>query len=123
LIAAGVELVEVSLLLGHSELRVTADLYSHPQKQTSSERGSAHGCRSVGTLAMRGLVLSPLEGGPSACEKPSRFGRPRLCDFGLSHFWTDHATVAGSVLRFVDPDKAVAVLQFTDLDQTRTSNS
>jgi hypothetical protein len=27
--AAGVELVEVSMLLGHSELRVTADLYSH----------------------------------------------------------------------------------------------
>jgi integrase len=34
LIAAGVELVEVSMLLGHSELRVTADLYSHLQKQT-----------------------------------------------------------------------------------------
>ena len=28
LIAAGVSLVEVSMLLGHSELRVTADLYS-----------------------------------------------------------------------------------------------
>jgi hypothetical protein len=27
LIAEGVELVEVSMLLGHSELRVTADLY------------------------------------------------------------------------------------------------
>ena len=36
LIAAGVELVEVSMLLGHSELRVTADLYSHLQKQTAS---------------------------------------------------------------------------------------
>jgi integrase len=35
LIAAGVELVEVSMLLGHSELRVTADLYSHLQKQTA----------------------------------------------------------------------------------------
>jgi integrase len=29
LIAEGVELVEVSMLLGHSELRVTADLYFH----------------------------------------------------------------------------------------------
>ena len=36
LIAAGVELVEVSMLLGHSELRVTADLYSHLQKQTAA---------------------------------------------------------------------------------------
>ena len=36
LIAEGVELVEVSMLLGHSELRVTADLYSHLQKQTSA---------------------------------------------------------------------------------------
>jgi integrase len=37
LIADGVELVEVSMLLGHSELRVTADLYSHLQKQTAAE--------------------------------------------------------------------------------------
>ena len=36
LIAAGVELVEVSMLLGHFELRVTADLYSHLQQQTAS---------------------------------------------------------------------------------------
>jgi integrase len=36
LIAAGVELVEVSMLLGHSELRVTADLYSHLQHQTAA---------------------------------------------------------------------------------------
>ena len=35
LIASGVELVEVSMLLGHSELRVTADLYSHLQRQTA----------------------------------------------------------------------------------------
>jgi site-specific recombinase XerD len=41
LIAAGVELVEVSLLLGHSELRVTADLYSHLQKQTAA-RAARH---------------------------------------------------------------------------------
>jgi integrase len=34
LIAEGVELVEVSMLLGHSELRVTADLYSHLQEQS-----------------------------------------------------------------------------------------
>ena len=37
LIAAGVELVEVSLLLGHSELRVTADLYAHLQAQTATK--------------------------------------------------------------------------------------
>ena len=37
LIAAGVELVEVSKLLGHSEIRVTADLYSHLQKQTAAK--------------------------------------------------------------------------------------
>jgi integrase len=36
LIAEGVELVEVSMLLGHSELRVTADLYSHLQHQTAA---------------------------------------------------------------------------------------
>ena len=36
LIAEGVELVEVSMLLGHSELRVTADLYLHLQQQTAS---------------------------------------------------------------------------------------
>jgi integrase len=36
LIAEGVELVQVSQLLGHSELRVTADLYSHLQKQTAA---------------------------------------------------------------------------------------
>jgi len=37
LIAEGVQLAEVSLLLGHSELRVTADLYSHLQKQTAAK--------------------------------------------------------------------------------------
>jgi integrase len=37
LIAEGVELVEVSMLLGHSELRVTADLYSHLQRQTAAK--------------------------------------------------------------------------------------
>ena len=37
LIAEGVALVEVSLLLGHSELRVTADLYTHLQKQTAAQ--------------------------------------------------------------------------------------
>jgi len=37
LIAEGVELVEVSMLLGHSELRVTADFYSHLQKQTATK--------------------------------------------------------------------------------------
>ena len=34
---AGVERVGVSMLLGHSELRVTADLYSHLQKQTAAK--------------------------------------------------------------------------------------
>ena len=37
LIAEGVELVEVSMLLGHSELRVTADLYGHMLKQTAAK--------------------------------------------------------------------------------------
>jgi site-specific recombinase XerD len=37
LIAAGVELAEVSLLLGHSELRVTMDFYAHLQKQTAAK--------------------------------------------------------------------------------------
>ena len=37
LIAEGVELVEVSQLLGHRELRVTADLYAHLQKQTAAK--------------------------------------------------------------------------------------
>ena len=36
LIAAGVQLAEVSMLLGHSELRVTSDLYSHLQRQTAA---------------------------------------------------------------------------------------
>jgi hypothetical protein len=34
--AEGVELVEVSMLLGHFELRVTADFYSRLQKQTAA---------------------------------------------------------------------------------------
>jgi len=37
LIAEGVELVEVSKLLGHSEVRLTADLYSHLVKQTAAK--------------------------------------------------------------------------------------
>jgi integrase len=37
LIAEGVELVEVSLLLGHSASRITADLYTHLVKQTSAK--------------------------------------------------------------------------------------
>jgi integrase len=36
LLAAGVELAEVSMLLGHSELRVTMDFYAHLQKQTAA---------------------------------------------------------------------------------------
>jgi integrase len=41
LISQGVQLVEVSKLLGHSELRVTADLYSHLQEQTAA-RAAEH---------------------------------------------------------------------------------
>lgn len=37
LLASGVELVEVSKLLGHSELRITADLYTHLQQQTAAK--------------------------------------------------------------------------------------
>lgn len=37
LIARGVELAEVSMLLGHSELRVTMDCYAHLQKQTAAK--------------------------------------------------------------------------------------
>ena len=37
LIARGVQLVEVSQLLGHSELRVTADLYAHLLQQTAAK--------------------------------------------------------------------------------------
>lgn len=37
LIAEGVQLAEVSMLLGHSELRITADLYTHLVKQTSAK--------------------------------------------------------------------------------------
>lgn len=36
LIASGVELAEVSMLLGHSKLRVTMDFYAHLQKQTAA---------------------------------------------------------------------------------------
>lgn len=36
LIAQGVELVQVSQLLGHSEIRITADLYGHLVKQTAA---------------------------------------------------------------------------------------
>lgn len=42
LIAEGLELVEVSLLLGHSQLRVTADLYSHLQKQGARADTASH---------------------------------------------------------------------------------
>ena len=37
LIAKGVQLAEVSMLLGHSELRVTSDLYSHLQTETAAK--------------------------------------------------------------------------------------
>lgn len=44
LIAEGIELVEVSMLLGHSELRVTADLYSHLLKQTAAKAARRMDC-------------------------------------------------------------------------------
>jgi hypothetical protein len=37
LIASGVQLAEVSMLLGHSELRVTMDFYGHLQQQTAAK--------------------------------------------------------------------------------------
>lgn len=37
LLASGAELAEVSMLLGHSELRVTMDFYAHLQKQTAAK--------------------------------------------------------------------------------------
>ena len=37
LIASGVDLAEVSKLLGHSEIRITSDLYSHLMKQTATK--------------------------------------------------------------------------------------
>lgn len=36
LLASGVELAEVSMLLGHSELRVTLDFYAHLQRETAA---------------------------------------------------------------------------------------
>jgi integrase len=36
-LASGVQLAEVSKLLGHSELRLTADLYSHLQQETAAK--------------------------------------------------------------------------------------
>jgi integrase len=41
LLAQGVQLAEVSLLLGHSELRTTSDLYGHLVKQTAA-RAAGH---------------------------------------------------------------------------------
>ena len=40
LIALGVQLAEISLLLGHSELRTTSDLYGHLVKQTAAKAAS-----------------------------------------------------------------------------------
>ncbi|HVH28947.1 MAG TPA: tyrosine-type recombinase/integrase, partial [Vicinamibacterales bacterium] len=37
LIASGVQLAEVSMLLGHAELRTTSDLYAHLQQQTAAK--------------------------------------------------------------------------------------
>jgi len=37
LLASGVQLAEVSKPLGHTELRLTADLYSHLQRETAAK--------------------------------------------------------------------------------------
>jgi integrase len=37
LLAEGVQLAEISLLVGHSELRITADRYAHLQQQTAAK--------------------------------------------------------------------------------------
>lgn len=47
LLAQGVQLAEVSQLLGHSELRLTADLYGHLQQQTAA-RAAQHLDRVLG---------------------------------------------------------------------------
>ncbi len=36
LLASGVQLAEVSKLLGHSELRLTSDVYGHLQRETAA---------------------------------------------------------------------------------------
>jgi integrase len=41
LLASGVELVEVSKLLGHSEVRLTADLYGHLLRPTAAKAATA----------------------------------------------------------------------------------
>lgn len=41
LLAAGVQLAEVSKVLGHSEVRVTSDIYAHLQKETAA-RAAGH---------------------------------------------------------------------------------
>jgi integrase len=52
LIAEGVELVEVSKLLGHSQLSITADLYAPLQKQTSVKaRASWMGCSGISRVS------------------------------------------------------------------------
>ena len=53
LIAEGVQLAEVSMLLGHSELRVTADLYAHLTEADVGEGRPSHGC---GLKSLRGSV-------------------------------------------------------------------
>ena len=50
LIAEGVQLAEVSMLLGHSELRVTSDLYAHLQKETAA-KAATHMDALLGTAA------------------------------------------------------------------------
>ena len=40
LLAEGVQLSEISLLLGHSEIRLTADLYAHLQRETAAKAAS-----------------------------------------------------------------------------------
>ena len=71
LIAEGVELVEVAVLLGHSELRATANLYSHLQKQTAA------------TAARRWTQC--LAGGRLGANENARSRTKRACSQG---FWS-----------------------------------
>jgi hypothetical protein len=65
LIAKGVELIEGSHLLGHSELRVTADLYAHLQQQTAA-RAARH--MDAIFAARRDQVSNPSNGSGGSSE-------------------------------------------------------
>jgi integrase len=50
LLSEGIQLAEVSQLLGHSELRVTADLYSHLQTETATKAARTNGRVTVASV-------------------------------------------------------------------------